>query len=159
MPIFPKGFTLIELMIVIAIISILASIAVPQYQAYTIRTQISEGLNMASETKTAIGHFYSSRGRLPDSNASVGLFQASSITGNYVTSIEVTDSGAILITFGNRVNALVSGNTLGLNTGRNAAGNLVWICGNAPLPSGVTQTGGSVTTSLDSRYLPTNCRN
>ena len=155
-----KGFTLIELMIVIAIIGILAAIAVPQYQDYTIRTQVSEGMNLAAEAKTAVGDFYATRGRLPTVNGSAGIAAPTSLTGNYVTGITVAASGALTVTYGNRVNQKVAGNTLGLNTARNPAGGLVWICGNAGLPGGATDTSGAnPSTNLNPRYLPSDCRN
>ena len=79
-----RGFTLIELMIVVAIIAILAAVAIPAYQNYLIRAQVSEGMVLASGPKTAIWDFYSDTGRFPSSNESAGLADAASITGTYV---------------------------------------------------------------------------
>ncbi len=151
-----QGFTLIELMIVVAIIGILAAVAVPQYQDYTIRSQVSEGLNMTSELKAAVSDYYSTRGSMPSNNASAGLAANSSYTGNYVSGINVS-SGAITVTFGNRVNANISGQTLALSPGTNPANQIVWVCGRASAPSGVS-VATSGTTNLASRYLPTDCR-
>lgn len=153
-----QGFTLIELMIVVAIIGILAAVAIPQYQDYTIRTQVTEGLNLAAEAKSSIGDFYSNRGRLPDNNASAGLAQAASISGNYVTSVAVSGSGNVTVTFGNRVNNKIASKVVTLNPYRNAAGSIVWVCGTASAPSGTTAPGALATTDVEGRYLPTDCR-
>jgi type IV pilus assembly protein PilA len=152
-----SGFTLIELMIVVAIIGILAAIAIPAYQDYTVRTQVTEGLNLAAEAKVAVGDFHSARGRFPANNASAGLSPAGSITGNYVTSVAVGTGGAITITYGKRVNANIHGQTLALNSYTNGAGGVVWVCGNASDPGNVT-AGGSGTTNIADKYLPTECR-
>lgn len=86
-----KGFTLIELMIVVAIIGILAAIALPAYQDYTARSQMSEAMTLASGAKGSVTEFYSDRGDWPTGNESAGLADATDITGKYVDEVEVSD--------------------------------------------------------------------
>ena len=151
-----KGFTLIELMIVVAIIGILAAIAIPAYQDYTVRTQVTEGLNLAAEVKTAVADFWANRGRLPPNNTSIGGAAATSYSGNYVQSITV-GTGQIDVVYGNKVNAKISGSTLTLRAGTNGAGQLVWLCGRAPAQLNTTAN-GTDSTNIDNRFLPSDCR-
>lgn len=161
-----QGFTLIELMIVVAIVGILAAIAVPAYQDYTIRAQVTEGLNLAAEAKGAVADFYAARGRLPANNSSAGLAASGSITGNYVNDVTVAN-GQVVITYGNRANAKIteaSKNKLALNPTGNGAKEIVWVCGKAAAPSGTaTSNLGSTTppadaTLLELKFLPADCR-
>ncbi|MHA3092528.1 pilin [Acinetobacter brisouii] len=134
-----KGFTLIELMIVVAIIGILAAIAIPAYQNYTKRSHVSEGLSLAGSAKTGVTEFYSSKGYWPAANSSAGLASAASIAGNAVRSVSVNAS-QITITYNTKV---VPGATLVLQGSSGTGGGVTWTC-----------TGGS----LDSKYRPSNCR-
>jgi len=159
-----QGFTLIELMIVVAIIGILAAVAIPAYQSYTIRSQITEGLSMAAQAKVAISEYRYERGRLPTNNTSVGLPTPAAFVGNYVSSISVT-GGLINITFGNNANAAIAGETLGLSPaspgGSVTSGSpLVWVCGRAAPPNTTNFVNGVATTSVNmiNEYLPAACR-
>lgn len=135
-----KGFTLIELMIVVAIIGILTAIALPAYQDYTKRAHVSEGLVLAGGAKAIITEHYSSKGTWPTDNANAGLAASTSITGNAVRSVSV-DNSKITITFNEKVEDLA---TLTLQ-GSEQSGYVQWLCG---------QTGST----LNQRYRPSNCR-
>lgn len=138
-----QGFTLIELMIVVAIIGILAAIAIPAYQDYTIRAQVSEGLNLSAAAKAAVTEFYQDQGVLPADNATAGLEAAANIAGNYVVNVAVTN-GVIDITYGNNANAtLVAAGTLRLTPNVAAAGSVQWVC------TGV---------GIQNKWLPAACR-
>jgi len=146
-----KGFTLIELMIVIAIIGILAAIAIPAYQDYTIRSKVSEGLNMSGAAKLAVSETYDSTGSYPSvDNVSYGLPQAASISGTYVSEIEANGSdGLITITYKNNIGGspTADGKKIVL-TPTTSTGSMKWQCGN--------DAGG--VTDMPSKYLPANCR-
>ena len=138
-----KGFTLIELMIVVAIIGILAAIAIPAYQNYTKRSHVSEGLSLAGGAKAGIAEYYSSNGTFPLGNASVGLPIAASIKGNAVKSVNVERS-LITITYNTKVD---NNKTLTLK-GTPTAGGIEWKC-----------AAGTSTAGVDQKFLPSNCRN
>ncbi|WP_165855409.1 pilin [Marinobacter sp. JSM 1782161] len=145
-----QGFTLIELMIVVAIIGILAAVAIPAYQDYTIRSQVSEGLSLAAGAKTALAEFYNQRGEFPSSNASAGLAGQSTIIGTYVENVNAAygggDYGQIEIRYGNDVNATIDDKTL-LISAVTSGGSIAWTC----------KPGG--TDAIDNKYVPTSCRN
>ena len=100
-----QGFTLIELMIVVAIIGILAAIALPAYQDYTTRARVSEGITLASGAKTAVTEYYSAENEMPSNNESAGLALKTEISGDSVTSVEVIASGAIEVIFSSKVDS------------------------------------------------------
>ncbi|HTC44374.1 MAG TPA: pilin [Steroidobacteraceae bacterium] len=154
-----KGFTLIELMIVVAIIGILAAIAIPAYQDYTVRSQATEGMNLASAVETGVAEYFSNTGSWATNNSAAGI--GSQPSGKYVTDVEV-NAGGITITYGNQVNTNIAGATLGLTPYLSLNNDVVWVCGrHSPpgaltLPTGVT-AGTTSATMLD-KYLSQVCR-
>lgn len=155
-----KGFTLIELMIVISIISVLATMAMPSYQDRVIRTQVREALLLADIAKDAVEAFYKvHNGRLPHDNAAAQLPSGEKIVGNYTTRLVVKD-GMIEMTLGNRINKNAAGEILALRPAL-VQGEprvpIAWVCGHASIPEKMVVAQENSTT-LDPRLLPMECR-
>ena len=132
-----KGFTLIELMIVVAIIAILAAIAIPAYQDYVVRAQVSEGTSLADGSKTAVAEYYNNFGFFPPTNVSAGVAGSASITGNYVTGLAIGPSGTrglITVTYGNKANSAIQAKTLLLSPST-LGGSTKWTCSSATIAS------------------------
>jgi len=155
-----QGFTLIELMIVVAIIGILAAIAIPAYQDYTIRAQVSEGMNLAAAAKAAVAETFLNRGVAPANRTAAGMTNAATDTeGKYVDSVEV-DNGVIRITYGNEAHNRIDTETLTLTPYASGDDSVVWRCGNAPAPGGLSEINGAAyeAPTVASQYLPSACR-
>lgn len=154
-----RGFTLIELMVVIAILGILMAIALPAYQDYTIRAQVAEGISMTGELKLRIVEFQRNRGRFPRDNSNAGVALPEHLIGNYVDRIDVAD-GALHVRYGHRVNDQVKGKILSIRPSFVTAAPdspLSWVCGRAEAVPGMSAAGADRTT-LEDRFLPSSCR-
>ncbi|MGH8232723.1 MAG: pilin [Rhodanobacteraceae bacterium] len=140
------GFTLIELMIVVAIIAILAAIAIPAYQNFVVRAQVTEGMTLAAAAETAVWDFYANTGYFPASNQSADLADDTSITGKYVSQVKVTD-GVVTATFNDTTsNTAIHGDTLVLSP-TTTASDIMWTCN----PAGASN-------AVAPKYLPSSCR-
>jgi type IV pilus assembly protein PilA len=138
-----RGFTLIELMIVVAIIGILAAIAIPMYLDYAIRTQVSHGLNLVAGAKVAVAEYYQDQGTFPDDNATAGLSPPATISGKYITQVEVIGGGMIEMTYGGDVNIKIINAKLTMQA-FDMNGSVAWTC-----------SGDAV---LVDKWLPPACR-
>ena len=137
-----QGFTLIELMIVVAIIGILAAIAIPAYQDYTIRAQVSEGLNLSGGVKAAVSEFTMDTGAFPTGNTSAGVSLPTEIRGKYVDSVTVSAAlGVITVNYGGDAHALIQASTLTMTPSTNP-GSIEWAC----------------SSSMAARHVPAACR-
>lgn len=138
-----RGFTLVELMIVVAIVAILAAIAISQYQDYVIRAQVAEGASLATSSKTAVTEYYNNTGVYASDNLSYGLPTAGSISGKYVTQVDASN-GLIVTTFGKDANKAIQGATLTFSA-LPQGNSMAWVCN----PS----------QQLKNVWVPTVCRN
>lgn len=157
-----SGFTLIELMIVIAIIAILASLAISAYQTYTVRAQVSEGLSMAAGAKVPITDAYTNDGVAPVDRAAAGMSaNAADTSGKYVSQVDI-DNGRIDVTFGGpSAHTDIVGDTISLTPYETAGNTVMWRCGNAGAPpGGALLNGGAnhINATVEPRYLPSSCR-
>ncbi|HFC8026680.1 TPA: pilin [Neisseria meningitidis] len=155
-----KGFTLIELMIVIAIVGILAAVALPAYQDYTARAQVSEAILLAEGQKSAVTEYYLNHGEWPGNNSSAGVASSSTIKGKYVQKVEVKNGVVTATMLSTGVNKEIKGKKLSLWAKRQD-GSVKWFCGqpvtraaNADAVTADTATN----TKIDTKHLPSTCR-
>ena len=137
-----KGFTLIELMITVAIVGILAAVALPAYQDYTIRAQASEGMQLSGGVQTAISEYYANKGAFPASLTDINMVAP---TGKYVSGITEAN-GIVTVTYGVNSNTKISGKTVDIAASDDGNGNIQWKCG------------PGASTPIDKKYLPSSCQ-
>ncbi|ENX1862100.1 pilin [Neisseria gonorrhoeae] len=155
-----KGFTLIELMIVIAIVGILAAVALPAYQDYTARAQVSEAILLAEGQKSAVTEYYLNHGKWPEDNDKAGVASSSSIKGKYVKEVKVAKGVVTATMKSDGVNKEIKDKRLSL-WGKREAGSVKWFCGQP-----VTRGAGNDDTvadakdgkEIDTKHLPSTCR-
>ncbi|HFC6906764.1 TPA: pilin [Neisseria meningitidis] len=160
-----KGFTLIELMIVIAIVGILAAVALPAYQDYTARAQVSEAILLAEGQKSAVTEYYLNHGIWPKNNTSAGVASSSKIKGKYVKEVEVKNGVVTATMLSTGVNKEIQGKKLSLWAKRQD-GSVKWFCGQ-PVQRASTATGanaddvtktGTDNEKINTKHLPSTCR-
>ncbi|HEZ5776081.1 TPA: pilin [Neisseria meningitidis] len=158
-----KGFTLIELMIVIAIVGILAAVALPAYQDYTARAQVSEAILLAEGQKSAVTEYYLNHGIWPGDNSSAGVATSSEIKGKYVEKVEVAKGVITATMLSTGVNKEIQGKKLSLWAKRQA-GSVKWFCGqpvtrNDKATDDVkAATANGTDDKINTKHLPSTCR-
>ncbi|HEZ6746818.1 TPA: pilin [Neisseria meningitidis] len=158
-----KGFTLIELMIVIAIVGILAAVALPAYQDYTARAQVSEAILLAEGQKSAVTEYYLNHGEWPANNNSAGVATSADIKGKYVEKVEVKNGVVTATMLSTGVNKEIQGKKLSLWAKRQAS-SVKWFCGQPVQRDAPTTTNDDAVTAaasdkqIDTKHLPSTCR-
>ncbi|HGO8156729.1 TPA: pilin [Neisseria meningitidis] len=157
-----KGFTLIELMIVIAIVGILAAVALPAYQDYTARAQVSEAILLAEGQKSAVTEYYLNHGKWPGGNSDAGVASSSEIKGKYVEKVEVANGVVTATMLSSGVNKEIQGRKLSLWAKRQN-GSVKWFCGQpvtraANAKDAVTAANDNSNNGINTKHLPSTCR-
>nr|WP_101104445.1 pilin [Neisseria meningitidis] len=156
-----KGFTLIELMIVIAIVGILAAVALPAYQDYTARAQVSEAILLAEGQKSAVTEYYLNHGEWPKNNTSAGVASSSTIKGKYVKEVTVANGVITATMLSSGVNKEIQGKKLSLWAKRQD-GSVKWFCGQPVTRNAANAKAGTAATDnngkINTKHLPSTCR-
>jgi type IV pilus assembly protein PilA len=160
-----RGFTAIELSIVVAVIGLLSALAIPAYQRFQVKAQVSEGMNALGAAKLGVAEFYNANGNWPTTNAQAGL--PAETTGKYISALSLSSPGTLLVTFGNNANAAIAGQTIAMQPYLSTpGGHILWFCGHKVPPQGMasaaaaqnTSAASSPLTTLGNDYLTAECR-
>ena len=154
-----RGFSMIELVTILAIIAILAMMAVPTFIDRNVRLQVQEGMSLANLAKAGVSGFYAVKNEMPLNNEEAGVPPKEKIVSNFVSEVKV-DAGAVTITFGNNVNGSVAGKHLTLRPAIVKDAPTVpvaWLCNKAAVPNGMTVMGEN-RTDIPGKWLPIDCR-
>ena len=152
------GFTLLEMMVILAIIAILATIAMPSFKSKNTRAQIIESVELLKNLKDSVGLFYQVQKKFPRNNLDAGIPKPELIIGNYVERIDY-EMGSFNITFGNKANGVLKKKVLTIRpivVKGSPESPISWVCGNSPVPEGMIAVGVN-NTNIDNQYLPINC--
>ncbi len=155
-----RGFTMIELVMVMAVIAILALMAVPTFLDRNVQLQVQDGIALANLAKNGVNAFYGAKNELPNNNEEAGVPPREKLVSNVVSEISI-DSGAVTIKFGNNVNSSIGGKSLTLRPAivKDAPTvPIAWLCNNTPVPNGMTAMGTNQT-NIPLKWLPVTCRN
>jgi len=153
-----KGFTLLEMMVVLAIIAILLTISLPTFESKNLRAQTTESVELIKPLKDSVNLFYVSAKKFPRDNLEAGIPKAEYLIGNYVQKIELIN-GAFNITFGNKANAKLKNKVLTIRpmvVKDSPESPISWLCGNSPAPEGMIAVGAN-NTNIPGSLLPMNC--
>lgn len=154
-----NGFTLIELMIVVAIMGVLVTLTLPSFQQYTVKTQLAEAITLTADLKKDITAYYKKYQKMPANNDAAGLPEANRLIGNYVTQVNI-ENGAVHVLLGNKINQNLMGKTITLQpytVDGSPNSPISWGCGFAKAPEGMSRQGQN-NTDIDRYYLPVQCR-
>ena len=154
-----KGFSLIELLVVVVVIGILSALAIPSYLSYITRSQVTDGLALVGQLKMKVAEYYTDNGgSMPATRAALGLGPATDTQGKFVGSIDV-DNGSLVIQYGNQVGPDLFGQFLVINAFVDLDQNISWKCGDGVAPAGLTQPAAPLAvTTIPNDLLPGPCK-
>ncbi len=154
------GFTIVELMVVVTIIGILGALAIPAYLDYRTKAEVTDGIALIGNLKTAVAEFWNGNSAMPTSRGDLGLGPSTDTQGEFVSQVDVDSNGSLIVTYGNEASPALAATTLIMAPYTDNDSNLTWICGTSPVPGGLGQPGGAgvALTTVDAKFLPSSCK-